>query len=711
MDSSRERLSSENTHDGVVQQPSTTNYKILFSGLVLAVGIGILYVLSRSNYLLFHSLVEIFSICVAFAVFVVAWNSRRLLENYYLLFIGIAFLFVGGLELSHMLSYRGMGIFPGFSTNPATQIWIASRYLASLSFLLALLFIHRKFNPGVVFVVYILVMAGILSSIFYWNIFPAAFVEGTGLTLFKIVSEYVVSFILLLSIILMLMKRQEFGAGVVRLIVAAMVTTIVSEMAFTLYNDAYGIANMIGHLLMILAYYLIYKALIETGLTRPYTLLFHNLKKSEMGLAKHAAQLTEVNNRLAQEVVERKKVEEALKNNNERLKILSETSHLLLSSDTPENIVQTIAGKVMIHLGYECFFNFIVDEEAGKLRLNAYAGIPEETAAGIQWLEFGSAICGCVARDGCRIVSENVQENGDLRATLVRSFGIQAYASHPLKVGPQTIGTLSFGSRKHTSFSQDELDLMMTVANQVSVAMERKRIEESLKKHAVQLEYTNKELEAFSYSVSHDLRAPLRTLDGFSQAIMEDYADKLDESGKQYLMRVRNASQVMSQLIDGMLKLSRVGRAEMHFEEINLSQTVQSIVNDLMAHQPERRVGLVIAPDIIDRGDSPLLRSALQNLLENAWKFTQNCSQACIEFGMTMQENQKVYYIKDNGAGFDAKYSGKLFQPFQRLHSEHEYPGTGIGLATVQRIIRRHGGNIWAESELGKGATFFFTLN
>jgi signal transduction histidine kinase len=260
-----------------------------------------------------------------------------------------------------------------------------------------------------------------------------------------------------------------------------------------------------------------------------------------------------------------------------------------------------------------------------------------------------------------------------------------------------------------TLYTPDGKTPIATIAQGQDIT-DRKVMEEDLRRRTAELEAANKELETFSYSVSHDLRAPLRTLDGFSEIVLMDYGDKLDETGKDYLTRVRKASQTMSQLIDDILKLSRINRAEMHREIFDLSALAESILDELKFSQPERKVELAIDPGILIKGDKDLLSIGLRNLLENAWKFTGKCPVARIELGAILQSNQKVYFIRDNGVGFDIRRSDKLFQPFQRLHDTKEFPGTGIGLATVQRVIRRHGGHIWAESEIGKGTTFYFTL-
>ena len=225
-----------------------------------------------------------------------------------------------------------------------------------------------------------------------------------------------------------------------------------------------------------------------------------------------------------------------------------------------------------------------------------------------------------------------------------------------------------------------------------------------------QLQAANKELEAFSYSVSHDLRTPLRGIDGFSQILLDEFQDKVDEQGKTYLHRIRSAAQHMAQLIDDMLNLSRVNRAEMTIQQVNLSEMAQEVADELQENQAEREVEFIIQEDIKVLGDSNLLRIVLENLIENAWKYTSKHQKARVEFGMQLQKEVPVYFIRDDGAGFNMEYVQKLFGAFQRLHTPTEFPGTGVGLATVQRIIHRHGGKVWAEGEVEKGATFYFTI-
>jgi len=218
------------------------------------------------------------------------------------------------------------------------------------------------------------------------------------------------------------------------------------------------------------------------------------------------------------------------------------------------------------------------------------------------------------------------------------------------------------------------------------------------------------ELEAFNYSVSHDLRAPLRPLDGFSQALLEEYGDKLDDQAKDYLTRIRAAAQRMGQLIDDLLGLSQVRRARIARERVDLAALAEAIVGELRRNEPSRDVRFVAETDLEVSGDPRLLRIALENLLRNAWKFTHKKPGAVIELGKRTEPGRTVYLVRDNGAGFDPEYAERLFQPFRRLHSDAEFEGTGIGLAIVARIIEGHGGTIWAEASPDQGATFFFTL-
>ena len=235
-------------------------------------------------------------------------------------------------------------------------------------------------------------------------------------------------------------------------------------------------------------------------------------------------------------------------------------------------------------------------------------------------------------------------------------------------------------------------------------------LEQRVKSRTAELEAVNKELEAFSYTISHDLKAPLRSIQGFAKAVAEDYGDSLDEAGRDYLLRINSAGERMTQLIEAMMEISRLTSREFMDTPVNLSTIAEMIAYELKKDGPERKVEFVIANEVKAHGDTALLELVLKNLLDNAFKFTAKHASAKIEFGVMTMDGKNVYFVRDDGAGFDMRYAGKLFQPFQRFHAESEFPGIGIGLAIVWKIIVKHGGKIWAESKIGEGATFYFTL-
>jgi PAS domain S-box-containing protein len=245
-----------------------------------------LYLSSLYNYLLFHTLVELFSIVVGCGIFIIAWNSRRLLDNNYLLFLGIAYLFIAFLDLIHTLAYKGMPIFQGYGADLPTQLWIAARYTASLSLFIAPFFLRRRLIAGMAFGAYSLLTVLVLASLFLWPVFPSCFIEGSGLTPFKKISEYVISGILLAAFFMLFKNRDEFDRNVFRWLAASILTAIAAELSFTLYVSVYGLSNLSGHFFKLISFYLIYKAIIQTGLKRPYDLLFRTLAMSQQHLAK-----------------------------------------------------------------------------------------------------------------------------------------------------------------------------------------------------------------------------------------------------------------------------------------------------------------------------------------------------------------------------------------------------------------------------------------
>lgn len=302
-------------------------------------------------------------------------------------------------------------------------------------------------------------------------------------------------------------------------------------------------------------------------------------------------------------------------------------------------------------------------------------------------------------------MTENIVETGARHVDEVRSINRELTEKALHMRCLSYLSQIKSNLLTETIFEIDESKKVLLKVNK-DIIHQREVIEDQRKK----LLEKNKELEAFSYSVSHDLRAPLRHIDGYSQILLEDHSAQLDAEGKDYLKRIRNAAQFMAELIDDLLFLSHISYKELEKQKVNLSELAMAITERLRVENPDRKVEVSITPDLVAKGDKHLLHIALYNLFSNAWKFSRNRSPAVIEFGVEKSDNTTLYYVRDNGVGFDMNYVERMFKAFERLHNNDEYEGTGIGLATVHRIISHHGGRIWAKGQEDKGAIFYFTL-
>ena len=370
-----------------------------------------------------------------------------------------------------------------------------------------------------------------------------------------------------------------------------------------------------------------------------------------------------------------------------------------------------------------------VDDAAGVLRLDEVWNSPEldmqdyaDEARGMQFAP-GVGLVGRVWQSHEPLwIADLTRDPPPWRSTLVSKFGMRGMLAFAISSEGKIIGVLTFASREVREPDARLIALMRVIGSQLGQFLQRKRAEELLGRlnadlerrvaeRTRELEVANRELESFSYAVSHDLRAPLRTIGGFSSIIENTYGERLGTEGKDYLARVRAAVEHMSALIEDMLRLSQISRMEMSRRPVDLSALAREIAQGLQSEGGGRDdVEWRIAPELAAEGDPGLIRVALQNLLANAWKYSAKRASARIEFGASEGDGRKVYFVRDNGAGFDMRQSGKLFQPFQRLHASSEFAGTGVGLATAARVIERHGGEIRAEGCVGEGATFFFTL-
>ena len=437
---------------------------------------------------------------------------------------------------------------------------------------------------------------------------------------------------------------------------------------------------------------------------------------------------------LQNEMNERKQVEKKIERQNQRLKVLREIDLAILAADSVENIVSAALGHIRELIDCRRASLLLYDWETNEGLLFDVRTIDETS------IPQGLRVPQAPFQDVIQTLSKNrpvlindlrtLAEPPPVFQNLIRD-GLRSLCILPLLSQNKLIGAFNMSSETPGFFDEEKINLGREVANQVAIALTQSNLvkelrdlnaelEERVLERTAQLQTSNKELESFSFSVSHDLRAPLRGIAGFSEALNSEYADVLGEDGKHYLARIQGNTQRMARLIDDLLSLARVTRREMNQEQVDLSKLAGEIIEELRSQEPQRQVEFEIEERAIVRGDAGLLKIVLANLLGNAWKFTSARAEAKIQFGALPQtflshdENgerraeEKVFFVRDNGAGFNMIYAHKLFGAFQRLHSVDQFPGTGIGLATVQRIINRHGGRIWVEAEVDKGATFYF---
>ncbi|BCR04347.1 PAS domain-containing sensor histidine kinase [Desulfuromonas versatilis] len=627
-----------------------------------------LYFLSRANYLLFHAVVETFSIVIACGVFMIAWNSRRFQENGFFFCLGVASLFMAAVDFLHVLAYKNMGVFPGAGANLPTQLWIGARYLEALSLLLALFFLRRKPRPVPLFAAYLGATALLLAAVFA-GLFPDCFREGSGLTPFKIGSEYLICLLLAGSAGLLHRQRQLFDPGVLRLLLGATGAFILAELSFTLYTDVFGLSNMAGHLFKVAGFYFIYRGVIETGLTRPYDLLFRQLKTSE-----------------------------------QRFRGLYQNTPVMLHSIDGQGRLVSVSDYWLQHLGYQRqevigrpSTDFLTEESRRYatekalpefFRKNACRDVPYQV----------------VKKSGEVIdVSLSAVAERDLQGGMVQSLAVMVDVTEQLQY-QQQIEDLNVELQRR-ALDLEEANAELEAANE---ELEGANLELELING--QLASANGDLEAFNYSVSHDLRGPLTIISIQCQVILEVFAQKFDPEMRKFVEQIYTQTQRMNDLISTLLDFSRLSKVELKREQVDLSSLARTITGSLALAQPERQATFDISDGLDASGDLKLLKILLENLLGNAWKYTSRAEHARIEMGQVEMQGEAVFFVRDNGVGFDAANRNELFTPFKRLHPEEDFEGFGVGLATVERIASRHGGRVWAESAPGAGATFYFSL-
>ena len=392
-----------------------------------------------------------------------------------------------------------------------------------------------------------------------------------------------------------------------------------------------------------------------------------------------------------------------------RSELLAQTASRLLNSDDPQRVVDELCGRVLEFLNCQVFFNFLVDEKQQRLHLNACAGITRPDAAKIEWLDHCAAVCGNTARDGCRFVAGSIQGTHDPRTELVKGFGIQAYACHPLMVAGMFLGTLSFGTRNRKDFTEEELSLMKAVADLMVTAIERKRAQAALQLTAEEVKRSNRDLEQFAYIASHDLQEPLRAVGGYVKLLQRRFPQNMDPKALEYIHGAADGAERMERLISDLLAFSRVGARGGAFSPADLDAILTESLHNLQAGIVSTRAHVTRDALPTLAVDATQMMQLFQNLIGNAIKFRGEQAPE-IHVGARKEPGRWVFSVRDNGIGIEPQYFERIFQIFQRLHTRQHYAGTGIGLAICKKIVERHDGAIWVESGPGQGSTFFFSL-
>ncbi len=607
----------------------------LIAGAIL---IALLAAAKTYSYLLFHSLAEIFSIVVAGSIFITAWTSRRQIDNHAVLFLGTAYLFVGFIDLLHTLAYRGMGVFPAGGTNLPTQLWIAGRFLESAALVIAPFFAARRIRESVLLPILGIITGLLLASILYWNLFPVCFVEGKGLTLFKVRSEYLICALLAGSGVGLAVQRRFFDSNVLSYLLLSVLSTIASELVFTLYAGPYDFYNASGHFLKIISFYFIYRSIFETSVRQPSKILFRGLSQSA----------------------------EAYREERDRL----------------YSILDSMADAVCI-----------VNADYGI----EYVNPAMEKEYGAQWKNLRCHQYTVGIEHPCASCKRNQVLAGSRQRHVLKTNQGKAYDVIETPLHNHD------GSVSNLKIYRDVTEIERT-QERLRAALDQQQ------RQAAELAQINEELESFSYSASHDLRNPLRVIAGFSEVLIQDFAQNLNEEGRDCLNRIQSATMRMDQLIQDLLNLARVSRHQLEPKALDLSAMARVCADELCKTQPGRKVSFRIQENMLHHVDGRLIRQVVENLMANAWKFSSRQTEAKIEFGRTEHDCRFIYFVRDNGAGFNPAAAARLFTPFVRLHTQSEFPGTGIGLAIVKRIVERHGGSVWAEGAVGQGATIHFAL-
>jgi PAS domain S-box-containing protein len=595
---------------------------------------------------MFHTVAELLSILVAWGVFVIMWNTRNLIDNNYYKFIGIAYLFIGGIDLVHTLAYKGMNIFPEESSDLPTQLWISARYMESVSFLIAPFFIGKRFKIRPTLSVFTAVTILLYVSIFYRDIFPTCFIEGTGLTRFKIISEYIISLILFLSIISLTKKRHEIDSGVFRLLVISIGLTTISELFFTMYIHAYGIWNLVGHYLKLLSFYFIYKAMIEVGLTRPFDLLFRELKQNEESVKRSEEQYRLIINSFG-----------------DAIHVIDKEYRLMFANPALKELSKNLNSSAEI-IGNNLF---VVSPFVSKKVYDEYEEVFKtgKTLTTEENMRFGNREYYSETRKIPLFKNNKVSHI----ITVIRDITERKFVEEILKKNVDSLKEIVSIRSQELSNIQKELS-------------DTKRLSD---------------IGALAATVAHELRNPLAVI---KMAVFNMNRKKKDNSLDTHLGNIEKKVFESDQIISNLLFYSRIKKPR--YEKVNLYNILKDCIDTVKKRYLKYKVSVKINSKSVEKfyidADPLQMTEVFTNILNNAFESFQD-KKGIIDIKSVYAKDVVRLTFQDNGTGIESEELGKVFEPFFTLKSR----GTGLGLTVSKQIIELHGGNINIDSSKGTG--------
>lgn len=652
------------------------------------------YSLHHYHYLLFHSLAEIFSIVIAGCIFVIVWNTKKLIDNNYLLFIGLAYLFIALLDLLHTLAYSGMGIFDSAEeSNLATQLWIASRYFQSTALCAGCFFITRKINLKVVFLIFFSVFLFLIGSIFLWNIFPDCYSESQGITQFKKISEYCIALILLFTIFLLRRYRHSFDKKVFTLLILSIGTTILSELVFTFYIHVYGFANLFGHLLKIVSFYFIYKAIVVTSFIQPQHILYRKLQQNEQNLQSvrddlqkrvslRTRELEHANTLLKAQIKERTKAEK----------------ELLFRQKVLES-VYTIATASGISL--EALFDQVVKNITAILELpfvavgkvdNGYLSTVSISSNGIlkheKNIEFSCHLCGTVIDKKQTHLYDEKQLQSLPACPHNEQVSNKSYIGVPiLNSSGESCGIICGSDNRDRTYSAQEIHLFEIFSRYLGHEIERNDLI-----HELQLAQEMKVLGQLTSGVAHEVRNPLNAILAINDALFQELGN--NETYTPYKEHIQTQIKRLSTLMNDLLHLGKSAQ-QFNFTPSPLPSLYRSALTLWQQTSEENsRFQVTIkepahSEQITVACDAEKMQQVFINLLDNAAQHS--LENKAMEIDIKTSESGIVYIkIRDWGSGIDEQYADRIFEPFFTSRKK----GTGLGLCIVKHIIEMHKGSI-----------------